>query len=162
MSELSEPRNRGANDAWQDSCENAPFSSIGGLEARGFPQAPGYIVAEDRETYLEGYIAKCVEMYGEGWRTCEFSWSAALTIPRELTDEEKLTNAETMRHILTVRTLLGECASALLVRGTEHDRSKLEDPEAATFNEFTRKLAKCEYLSDEYKGFLDSMKPALL
>lgn len=80
---------------------------------------------------------------------------------RELTDEERLTNAETMRHILTVRALLGECAAALIARGTEHDRSKLEAPEAAMFNKYTRKLAACEYGSDEYKGFLKEMGPAL-
>ena len=165
MTERPEPYNRGKNDAYQDRCENVPFSSTGGLEARQSMVVPNYILDEERALYLEGYQFRCSEMYGEDWATCEFGWSAALTIdnsgPRELTDEEKLTNAETMRHILTVRTLLGECASTLITRGTEHDRSKLADPEAVMFNEFTRKLAKSEYGSDEYKGFLKEMGPAL-
>ena len=79
----------------------------------------------------------------------------------ELTNDEKLTNAETMRHILTVRTLLGGCVQEVVQRGHDHDRSKLADPEATMFNEFTRKLAKSEYGSDEYKGFLKDMGPAL-
>lgn len=80
---------------------------------------------------------------------------------RERTESEQLTNAETMRHILTVRSLLSECASVLIARGREHDQTKLEDPEAPIFDEFTRKLGGCEYGSEEYKGFLKAMGPAL-
>lgn len=166
-----EPYNRGKNDAYQDRCENVPFASTGGIEARQNMVVPNYIPDAERALYLEGYRFRCEEMFGEDWATCEFGWNAALTIDNggaesaakspELTDEELLTNAETMRHILTVRTLLAECASTLITRGTEHDRSKLADPEAVMFNEFTRKLAKSEYGSDEYKGFLKEMGPAL-
>ncbi|HUU23719.1 MAG TPA: DUF5662 family protein [Phycisphaerae bacterium] len=161
MSERPEPYARGKNDAYQDRCENVPFSSTGGLESRQNMTAPDYILPEEREAYLAGYAERCREMFGEDWRTCEFGWSAVMTISDGPTDEEKITNAETMRHILTVRTLLAECASSLIARGTEHDRSKLADPEAAMFNEYTRKLAKSEYGSDEYKGFLKEMGPAL-
>lgn len=167
MAERPDPRRRAMTDAYQDDCENAPFASVGGLDQRHDPQPPEYILPEEREAYLAGYVAQCEEMYGADWRTCEFRWSLAGVLgegpeaPRGLTDEERLTNAETMRHVLTVRSLLAECASALLARGTEHDRSKLEAPEAAMFNEFTRKLAGSEYGSDEYKGFLKEMGPAL-
>lgn len=42
-----------------------------------------------------------------------------------------------------------------------HDQSKLVAPEVQTFTEMTAKLATAEYGSDEYKGFLVQMKPAL-
>jgi hypothetical protein len=43
----------------------------------------------------------------------------------------------------------------------EHDQSKLGHPEVSTFTEFTPRLKEAVYGSDEYKGFLVSMKPAL-
>jgi hypothetical protein len=42
-----------------------------------------------------------------------------------------------------------------------HDNTKLEDPELSLFDEMTPKLAKCTYGSDEYKGFLKELQPAL-
>lgn len=78
-----------------------------------------------------------------------------------LTIEEKATNNDTFRHIERVRNLLNRCAIDLLVRGERHDQSKLESPEVAAFTEYTDKLATCTYGSDEYKGYLSGMKPAL-
>jgi len=42
-----------------------------------------------------------------------------------------------------------------------NDQSKLVNPEVKSFTKYTSKLAKCTYNSDEYKGYLKSMKPAL-
>lgn len=80
---------------------------------------------------------------------------------RELTDAEKLTNAETMRHILTVRTLLAGAAARLLARANAHDVSKLSDPEVESFTKYTASLAGLEYGSDEYKAELQKMDPAI-
>jgi len=80
---------------------------------------------------------------------------------RELTQAEKATNYETLTHICQVRSLLSQVQGILHRRGQYHDKSKLEDPELATFVEFTPKLKGSTYGSDEYKGFLAAMKPAL-
>ena len=78
-----------------------------------------------------------------------------------LTLEEKATNNDTFRHIERVRNLLNLCAIELLKRGELHDQTKLESPEVEAFTEYTPKLAECTYGSDEYKGFLEAIKPAL-
>ena len=80
---------------------------------------------------------------------------------RELTKAEQVTNAETMRHILTVRAMLMECVLEMVSRGDAHDRSKLRDPEVAVFAEYTEILAGLTYGSEEYKQALAEMKPAL-
>ena len=80
---------------------------------------------------------------------------------RELTEAEKATNYETLRHINDVRWCLYHVEQKLRARGLDHDRSKLKDPELATFVEMTPKLKGSTYGSDEYKGFLAEMKPAL-
>lgn len=69
--------------------------------------------------------------------------------------------ADTEKHIHTVRDLLRAVILDLDRRGTVHDKSKLEDPEKAIFDEYTPKLADTTYGSDEYKQFLAEMKPAL-
>lgn len=71
------------------------------------------------------------------------------------------TNAETMRHILTVRTLLMCAVNELIDRANNHDHTKLEDPEASIFAKYTKILAGLQYNSDEYKQALAEMKPAL-
>lgn len=78
-----------------------------------------------------------------------------------LTLEEKATNCDTFRHIERVRNLLNVCAIELLKRGETHDQTKLEPPEVGLFTEYTPKLAECTYGSDEYREFLDKLKPAL-
>lgn len=80
---------------------------------------------------------------------------------RELTKEEKLINAETFRHILTLRSLLSQCIGELVKRSNKHDISKLSDPELELFTEYTPKLKGVEYGSAEYKQFLVELKPAL-
>lgn len=68
---------------------------------------------------------------------------------------------ETLRHIEKVRELLNIFVGKLIARGFDHDRLKLESPEVEIFTEYTPKLADTTYGSDEYKHFLEQMKPAL-
>jgi len=68
---------------------------------------------------------------------------------------------ETYKHIHRVQTLLGIVSDEFRMRAQNHDKSKLESPEAEVFEEYTGKLAGCTYGSDEYKGYLEAMKPAL-
>ena len=79
----------------------------------------------------------------------------------ELTLEEQAPNFQTLKHIMRVRDVLNHFASMLMERVMIHDRSKLERPEVELFTEFTPKLAGCTYGSDEYKSYLDAMRPAL-
>lgn len=68
---------------------------------------------------------------------------------------------ETLKHIKRVSDLLNSAAIELIMRGINHDRSKLESPEKELFDELTPKLDGCEYGSDEYKEFLNELKVAL-
>ena len=74
---------RGTHDCFQDRCENVPFASVGGLDARGDMKAPDYIEAEDRVPYLSGYASQAMYLFGEDWQTCEFGWKHTLTIGGE-------------------------------------------------------------------------------
>jgi len=78
-----------------------------------------------------------------------------------MTDEEKITNYETYKHIDVVIRLLVGMQAEIGKRIISHDRSKLADPELQTFTEFTPKLKDSTYGSEEYKGFLKAMAPAL-
>lgn len=68
---------------------------------------------------------------------------------------------DTVTHIRRVQSLLNDVVARLIERGRIHDASKLADPEAPVFAEFTGKLKGCTYGSAEYKMFLAEMKPAL-
>ena len=68
---------------------------------------------------------------------------------------------ETQSHIDRVAKLLFRFSKNLDARGQLHDATKLVDPEKATFDEMTPKLKDSTYGSEEYKGFLAAMKPAL-
>ena len=78
-----------------------------------------------------------------------------------LSEAEKATNYDTFRHIERVRNLLNVCVQDLIRRGELHDQTKLESPEVEAFTEYTPKLATCTCGSDEYKGYLAAIKPAL-
>lgn len=78
-----------------------------------------------------------------------------------LTLEEKATNYETFRHIERVRNLLNKCVNDLLSRGELHDQTKLDHPEVQLFTEYTPKLAKSTYGSEEYNEFKNAMRSAL-
>ncbi len=71
------------------------------------------------------------------------------------------TNLETLKHITTVRDFLDIIIQLLMMRGMKHDKSKMEEPELSYFAEYTAKLKECTYGSEEYKKFLEEMKPAL-
>src|SRR3990167_4071914 len=77
----------------------------------------------------------------------------------------KMTNGEcqnaTREHIENIRNFLDVIIIELIRRAENHDKSKLEEPELSVFMEYTSKLAKSTYGSDEYKQFLKEMQPAL-
>ena len=68
---------------------------------------------------------------------------------------------ETLKHIRRVQEMLGDVARRFVERARIHDVSKLHEPEVSVFAEMTAKLKGCTYGSEEYKGFLSAMKPAL-
>ena len=79
----------------------------------------------------------------------------------DLTLEQQATNFGTITHIERVRHHINSVIHALIRRGEDHDKSKLHPPEVQLFTEFTPLLAGSDYDSEEYKGFLSAMKPAL-
>jgi hypothetical protein len=68
---------------------------------------------------------------------------------------------ETMKHVEEVRRRLTRVIDDLTARREVHDASKFESPEREIFQEMTAKLAGSTYGSEEYKGYLAEMKPAL-
>jgi hypothetical protein len=68
---------------------------------------------------------------------------------------------DTYQHISIVRSYLTGIAFDLIMRGNDHDESKLEEPELSVFNEFTPKLRNTTYGSEEYDKFLIEMGKAL-
>jgi len=71
------------------------------------------------------------------------------------------TMVQTYEHKQNVNIYINSIIRDLLSRGILHDNSKLESPEVEIFAEYTPKLAKSTYGSDEYKGFLKEMGVAL-
>jgi hypothetical protein len=71
------------------------------------------------------------------------------------------TMCDTYEHKQLVSKFLSLLITKLLARGITHDNSKLTEPEVDIFTEYTPKLAKTTYGSEEYKTFLKEMKPAL-
>jgi len=71
------------------------------------------------------------------------------------------TNNETRKHIANVGHFINKIVTALLERSEQHDQTKLLDPEAPTFAEFTHKLSGLTFGSEEYKKCLKDMGPAL-
>jgi hypothetical protein len=68
---------------------------------------------------------------------------------------------ETYKHIQVVQKELHKAIVDLQRRALYHDQSKLVSPEVEIFDEYTPKLANSTYGSEEYKQFLEEMKPAL-
>lgn len=68
---------------------------------------------------------------------------------------------DTKAHIARVADMVTLCSDLLELRAMTHDESKLKSPEKEIFDEMTPKLKDSTYGSEEYKGFLASMKPAL-
>ncbi len=67
-----------------------------------------------------------------------------------MTEQEKATNYDTMRHIERVHKLLNFFIVELLRRAEQHDQSKLVEPEVAAFTAHTASLANTTYGSKEY------------
>jgi hypothetical protein len=67
----------------------------------------------------------------------------------------------TLAHITQVQDIMWEVIHDLIRRASVHDQSKLASPEVELFDEMTPKLATSTYGSEEYKGFLQQLKPAL-
>jgi hypothetical protein len=68
---------------------------------------------------------------------------------------------DTLKHSLRVGILMGQPIRELVTRSTQHDHSKTVMPEQTVFDEFTPKLQRSTYGSEEYKGFLAAMKVGL-
>jgi hypothetical protein len=101
-----------------------------------------------RHTGRQGHPVPAVADSQEG------TWSEERTMSYDST-------ADTLKHSQRVGELMVQTIRELLDRSVCHDRSKTEDPELATFNEFTPKLKDSTYGSDEYKGYLTEMKVGL-
>lgn len=71
------------------------------------------------------------------------------------------TVVQTISHIEKVRELLCMVEEELRERGLNHDKTKIEGVELELFTEYTPKLKDCTYMSDEYKEYLNGLKPAL-
>lgn len=79
-----------------------------------------------------------------------------------MTPEQKAAHFDTWQHIHVVRKLLTRMQEELGRRALEHDQSKIQDPaEMAIFAEFTPKLRDVTFGSEEYRGFLRDMGPAV-
>jgi hypothetical protein len=76
-------------------------------------------------------------------------------------DKTVVGKLETIKHIHMVRELLHKMILELDERARKHDQSKLENPEAETFGEYTPLLAETEYGTKEYDELLEKVKPAL-
>lgn len=68
---------------------------------------------------------------------------------------------DTYEHITRVRALMSDCASNIVARGDDHDKSKLVSPEKEAFDALVPKLKDFAYGSEEYRACLREMKPAL-
>lgn len=68
---------------------------------------------------------------------------------------------DTKEHISQVREFMLIFAQELIQRALVHDESKMKSPEVDIFTEYTPKLKRSTYGSDEYKSFLKEMRVAL-
>lgn len=68
---------------------------------------------------------------------------------------------ETLEHKQMVAHFMNLIIKELIDRAEHHDDSKLEEDELPFFDEYTPKLKTATYNSEEYKGFLEGLKPAL-
>lgn len=69
---------------------------------------------------------------------------------------------ETKKHIARVSSLLNSCSNILSQKARNHDKDKIEDAtEKKLFDKYTSKLKGCTYGSEEYKSYLEGLKPAL-
>src|SRR5262245_41897962 len=122
-------------------------------------EGPRFAVEIDR-----GYQAPVVLGEGdspaEAFDRAKDTWLKA-PAARAPSYQELETSLQTWQHIDTLRRILRVMTVELIERGETHDRSKFDRAEVDTFTEFTPKLKTTTYGSDEYKGYLAAMRPAL-
>jgi len=68
---------------------------------------------------------------------------------------------ETRKHIAHVKAFIDKIVKQLNFRAATHDNSKLYPPEKEAFDKYSQKLKTTTYGSDEYRGYLKEMKPAI-
>jgi hypothetical protein len=68
---------------------------------------------------------------------------------------------EIKKHQRIVKFFVKKFVNALLNQVKVHDKSKLQDPELKLFSLYTFRLKRSKYGSDEYKKYLEKLKPAL-
>lgn len=68
---------------------------------------------------------------------------------------------ETIAHIELVRKYIKMITDKLTLRGINHDKTKLESPEAEGFAEFNDRLKNLTYGTPEYQQNLEDLKPTL-
>ena len=69
---------------------------------------------------------------------------------------------DTLKHIKRVAYYLNKCRKEIVKRAKLHDYDKIYNKiEKKLFDEYTPKLKRCTYGSDEYKTFLNGLKEGL-
>lgn len=113
--------------------------------------------------YVDGTNIGLIEFFvgKDGDIVHRFEKNENYTPPEPSPDPDYDSQVDTLLHIKRVNQLLGEFAQELIRRGMVHDDSKLEAPEKDLFDQYTPKLKGVTYGSDEYKQFLEELKPAL-
>jgi hypothetical protein len=76
-------------------------------------------------------------------------------------DIKKISVFKTMRHIETVRNHINTVVKELLIRGEQHDQTKLDSPEVELFDKYTSELRGLTYGSPEYKECMKKLGPAI-
>lgn len=81
---------------------------------------------------------------------------------KDLEEQEKYDSLrDTQQHVFEVQKHLYDVIGNLENRGVVHDKSKMMPPEKPIFDEYSPKLAKCTYGSEEYFSYLKEMDAAL-
>lgn len=78
-----------------------------------------------------------------------------------MTEQTKFFYQETRKHQNSVNQKMTSIILKLIERASKHDNSKFSNKESELFIELTPKLKKSTYGSEEYKQFLQELKPAL-
>lgn len=80
---------------------------------------------------------------------------------KDYTREELECIIETQKHVECVRGYIQLCISELQNRQAVHDESKFSTEELPSYAEVTPKLKGSTFGSEEYKGFLKQIRPAI-
>jgi len=68
---------------------------------------------------------------------------------------------ETVKHVVMVRLFVDKITALLKLQVSNHDLSKLKEPEYDYFKKYTPLLRDSVFGSKEYNDFLEALKPAL-